>query len=327
MADVAATGAADATISAEEREILASMTPMVEKGSRKRKRDEMKAERGVCHSFVQQGVCRFGERCKFMHSEAPGAASAPSARDVLRQLTEERAPAYQLGNTVRPTAVGDALDSAEPDLDELDDEQREASAMESMRLAPRMTHLSMVQRYYTRLYAPDAGGERCHDEYLYLQSNRICVLGIAPSHPIFSNSDPVAAVTFAEHLMDLHVSGKKKHGVQFLEPHQEIATITTASGRKYCVRAAIRAGIIEINKRLIAQPHLVTTKVSSRQRAAFVALLSLNARCLVLLQPASAGHFAVLECKLHRILDLKQALLDQPTYERLCSLRGSSCTY
>jgi hypothetical protein len=328
----------------EEQRILATILAMPDEGSRKRRREEIRHTRGPCHEYRKAGSCRFGARCRFAHDEQQGPSSTTSARVVLRKLTEARAVGYELGgsrveamnedgtsastNTAASASAAAAASTAMEDahaaaasIDDTicatdgdaapgdaenpdDDEMREAAAMDSMRQAGHvMTPLSMVQRYYTRLYAPDMGGVRGDDQFVYLQSNRICIVGLAPSHSFFREGHTATKIEFASQVADMHISGKRKKGVVFLEPYQVVATIHTTSGKVFSVRAGMRSGVVEVNKRLVLEPHLLNEK------------------------PATAGHIAVLECKLHRILDVHKSLLSQPLYERLCEIRGFPSTY
>lgn len=192
-----------------------------------------------------------------------------------------------------------------------------------------ITPLTPIQRYYTPLYSPDAGngeiivptssssstpssltkiqatlsaggtGNRGEDQYVYLQSNRTCIIGIAPSHPIVRYRIPVVKVHFAEQLRNLSVTGKRKRGGIFLEPNASICTITLQDGRSYILRACIRAALIEVNTRLETEPYLLNNPYLA----------------------CTKGWLAIMTIKLDRIVDLQTSLLNETVYTELCGIR------
>ena len=106
---------------------------------------------------------------------------------------------------------------------------------------------SVVERYYTQLYQTDFKGRDHHDHFVYMHSNRMCVMGIAPSHEIFSNlaTNPVQSISFAiknrgrvtRDLTQLSFSGKRKKGTPSVEGSTTICQVTMADGRVYNIPA------------------------------------------------------------------------------------------
>ena len=43
---------------------------------------------------------------------------------------------------------------------------------------------SLVERYYTQLFSCTTNGEEGQDMYVNMHSNRLCVVGVAPSHAL-----------------------------------------------------------------------------------------------------------------------------------------------
>lgn len=291
----------------------------------------------VCKDFLK-GSCRWGFRCKFSHNAIPKDSAENNARVALRAMTDERvkrialsgnesvaeasasaasddktsgASATGSSSQVGDDAAGDIAEMQSPAADTpaagagpsgADDE--DSSEALPVLSASRITPFSMVQRYYTQMFAPDVCGRRGEDHYVYLQSNRCTILGLAPSHPVVRGGVPAASVQFTDALRALSVSGKKKRGNIFLEPNQIVATVTLVDGRSYTIRACIRAAVMEINTRLQDEPWLLSDPATA----------------------ATEGHIAILECKLHRVIELQKSLLTEALYTKLCGLRGLPAT-
>ena len=189
--------------------------------------------------------------------------------------------------------------------------------------ASRVTPLTSLRRYYTRLFLPDAGvrappagtsacgggggggggggvSTRGHDHYVHLQSNRVCIVGLAPAHPAVRRGAqaPAVRVDFAEPLRALAVSGKRKRGALIVEPGRELARVTLADGRSYPVRACVAARVLEVNTRLRDEPALLTEL------------------------PLTLGFVAVLELQLAHVVAARATLLDEDRYARLLAARG-----
>jgi hypothetical protein len=270
---------------------------------KKRKRDV-----GVCHNFAA-GNCAYGDRCRFSHDAEAAAAltSAPQAarltpREVLRAMTVERAEriAGAHGEAAGAGAGGEgagagAAAAAAPGAGVGEGGEVLLPVMSASRMSP----FTMVQRYYTQLFAPDVAGVRGEDHYIYLQSNRVAILGLAPSHPAIRLGVPVVRVEFAPAFAAVQVSGKKKRGAVWADPRQAVATVHLADGRAYTVRACIRASVLSMNERLLTEPGLLNG-----------------------VGAAVAGHIALLDCKLQHVVEARDACLDEAAYRRLCALRG-----
>ncbi|KDO28274.1 hypothetical protein SPRG_06325 [Saprolegnia parasitica CBS 223.65] len=119
---------------------------------------------------------------------------------------------------------------------------------------------SMVDRYYTRLYASDVLEKPFEDQFVNMHSNRLCVLGIAPGHAIFKDNLTVTKVEFEQSVLDNKVSGKKKKGGVWFNPQSIVCRIVCANDVTYSIRSCIRGALIEFNERLLETPELVTRK-------------------------------------------------------------------
>ena len=278
-ADYSNTPEASATAAAEA-EILSVLVPYLVSGPgavNGRKRQRTVESRGLCRQWTLSGECSYGDACKYSHSE------------------ESRASAAGKGDSCATSAAPSAALSR--------DTGEETTALVE---GPRRT---LVERYYTQLFAVDAGGERGQDMYIHLHSNRVIVLGVAPSHPLLRSDSPIVRIAWGsgtiskgmhvrESLDNLKVTGKGKNGSILMEPRSVVATVTTANGAVWSLVAGVRAGIMEINGQLASNPDLLRSKSHTE------------------------GFLAILAVKPQRIDELKRALLPREAYERLCALRG-----
>ncbi|ETV80815.1 hypothetical protein, variant [Aphanomyces astaci] len=99
---------------------------------------------------------------------------------------------------------------------------------------------TMVDRYYTRMYAADIMGEPSEDQYVNMHSNRLCVVGIAPGHCIFTRGLTVKAVDFEPSMVESKVTGKKKKGGVWLNPDTVVCRVTCTNGETFNFRRYVR---------------------------------------------------------------------------------------
>ena len=116
---------------------------------------------------------------------------------------------------------------------------------------------SLVDRYFTRFYyrKPDADNE---DHQILIHSNRICLVGLAPSHIAVAKG--IKSVDFNIGNIDRsqnHCSGKGKKGAMNLQPSSALAIVTCNDDTQYKVISCITGKLIEVNERLIANPELL----------------------------------------------------------------------
>lgn len=67
----------------------------------------------------------------------------------------------------------------------------------------QMSRLAVVQRYFTRLYSLHTCGLDRADHYVYMHSNRVCLVGLASSHAIFARGLTIASIRFTDGERDL----------------------------------------------------------------------------------------------------------------------------
>ncbi|XP_078353274.1 protein Abitram-like isoform X1 [Oculina patagonica] len=122
---------------------------------------------------------------------------------------------------------------------------------------------SVVDRYFTRIFRTDIKGKLCEDQCVLQHSNKICVITVAPSHPVLKCKQ-ITNVNFQVstkvNRLDNKVSGKGKKGAQHLQPDSLICEVTCASGAKYSLYSCIRGKLVEVNEELVSKPQLLLEK-------------------------------------------------------------------
>lgn len=150
---------------------------------------------------------------------------------------------------------------------------------------------SHVATAYTRRYVLDVGGHKGHDQYLLMHPNGLVLVGLAPSHTIFSCSGDTAPSSTSKTMTKLVAvdyelggerkiaampTGKRKRGgdiftadaiVCRIRALQQIA-INNEGDReeKECVyepRACIRGKVLEVNDSLLDEPSPLMTHCGS----------------------------------------------------------------
>ena len=115
---------------------------------------------------------------------------------------------------------------------------------------------TVTQRYYK---THTTSNHQC----LHMHSNGICVLGVAPTHPMLQPPAKIEAINYRTHdsknVMESSVHGKRKAGAVFMTPRDMICTILLGDGSEVKLYACVRAKVIEINHRLIDRPELLGT--------------------------------------------------------------------
>ncbi|TMW60424.1 hypothetical protein Poli38472_000466 [Pythium oligandrum] len=149
---------------------------------------------------------------------------------------------------------------------------------------------TMIERYYTQLFACDVMGKQREDHYVHMHSNRICVVGVAPTHPVMA--EEIESIEFSNNVLDSRVSGKKKKGGQFLLPESILCHIRCKSGASYAIRSCMRGTLLEVNESLVANPRLLQEK------------------------PISDGYLVVVQPKTNEIIDIQESLLTKDEYNQ-----------
>ncbi|XP_067027676.1 protein Abitram-like isoform X1 [Acropora muricata] len=126
---------------------------------------------------------------------------------------------------------------------------------------------TVVDRYFTRLYKTDIKGKPFEDQCVLQHSNKICVITVAPSHPLLQCKELLNVnfqVSKNVNRLDNKVSGKGKKGAQQLLPESIICEVTSSSGNIYSLYSCVKGKLVEVNEELVCNSNLLLEK---RQRA------------------------------------------------------------
>jgi hypothetical protein len=155
-------------------------------------------------------------------------------------------------------------------------------------------YLTVTQRYYKPYYRVDTDRNRKHDICLLVHSNRVCLVCLAPSHPIITKDLEVVNINCeVSDKVDRKKNkavGKGKKGGQNLDPTSLLCYVETKCGEKFGVDAIAPSKLICMNSTVLSTPALVKHKSDS------------------------TGHIAILLPYKGHIEDCKAGLLDEEAY-------------
>jgi len=130
---------------------------------------------------------------------------------------------------------------------------------------------SFVNRYFTkgfRVNLPLSGpldqtrqASNSNDVCILRHSNRICLVTLAPSHPILAEKKKVTSVSFkVTEKVDRSlnkVSGKRKRGAQWLDASSPLCKVKCDDESEYTIFCGMRGSLVEMNSRLLTNPELL----------------------------------------------------------------------
>lgn len=139
------------------------------------------------------------------------------------------------------------------------------------------------ERYYD-IRLVSALGRRCWfgqvgDQCIMFHSNRICLITLAPTHPVIADDKTITKIEFsfeADDKIDRLASqpkGKRKRGGQKLRKNAPICALLCSDGTKFIVISCIGSRLLEINKNIAANPDLVKRRPLSE---GFIAIVQPN---------------------------------------------------
>ncbi|KAI9906359.1 hypothetical protein PsorP6_004774 [Peronosclerospora sorghi] len=199
---------------------------------RRVERRERLHKSALCKHYDKTGGCPF-PNCKFAHGRLDINDNHPHSVTAQRKLIREQ-----------------AIDRAEEQFQ---------TGEERINISKRRG--TMIERYYTEMFSCDTMGKLNEDQYVHMHSNRLCVVGVAESHPVMQ--EELVTVEFARNLLENRVTGKKKKGGCFMLPNTVICILKCKSGREFTLYSCIRGSLIEVNERLIKDPELLKRKHQS----------------------------------------------------------------
>ncbi|RWS14533.1 hypothetical protein B4U79_11685 [Dinothrombium tinctorium] len=124
---------------------------------------------------------------------------------------------------------------------------------------------SVTERYFEPRFRVSSIEDASKDECILFHSNRICVLTLAPSHPIVAEKKNILNIDFRVNGRKGNntdrsrnkVSGKWKKGGQQLAENSTLCTIRCEDRTSYPVVACLKATLVEINENLSKNPQLI----------------------------------------------------------------------
>ncbi|CAO2041297.1 unnamed protein product [Urochloa humidicola] len=123
---------------------------------------------------------------------------------------------------------------------------------------------SAVEANFARYFIADFMNPG-HDQYVYRHPNGLCVVGLAPAHVVFKEEGGITTVDFNVGKSDrseMKVTGKRKRNAQHLQENSALCKVCV-NDKSFVVRCCVKGSLLEINDRLIKQPDLLNTAVST----------------------------------------------------------------
>ncbi|XP_015906225.1 protein Abitram [Parasteatoda tepidariorum] len=117
---------------------------------------------------------------------------------------------------------------------------------------------SITERYFTAKLFPDT------NQCALLHSNRLCLITIAPTHPILTECLNIHSIEFNSvgnvNRLSNKVSGKFKRGAQKLKEKSVICKLKCDNDSEYILYSCVAGKLVEINEKLIENPNLLKEK-------------------------------------------------------------------
>lgn len=199
---------------------------------RSKRGTKRKQRKRLCHEFSTKSSCKFGSNCKFAHGE------------------------NELKKKFRKPVLSKELEKIREEA-----KKRDSSSMRKTipfsEAGFSNLYGDFVNRYFRELfYVPE--GTTSEDQYVNVHRNELCVVGLAPGHPILARNLEIKYVSFKYDLKSL--SGKKKKKAPKLAPDSTFCTITCKDNSVWKIRGGIQGNLWEINTRVCMNPSLISTR-------------------------------------------------------------------
>lgn len=114
-----------------------------------------------------------------------------------------------------------------------------------------------VERFFTLRYCIDVN-EKFNDHCVLIHSNKICVISLAPSHPLICSDIRIEKVDFQvsknTNRMNNKVSGKRKRNAQNLNQTSPLCRVECADNKIYTIYSIVPGKLLEMNEALENEP-------------------------------------------------------------------------
>nr|CAD7258205.1 unnamed protein product [Timema shepardi] len=114
--------------------------------------------------------------------------------------------------------------------------------------------LTVTERYFTPRYCVDPNNKVGEDQCILFHSNRICLVTLAPSHPIIAEKKKISKIDFQVtpklNRMENKPTGKGKRGAQYVQSTSVLCLIDCDDETKYKVSSCLIGKLVEVNEEL-----------------------------------------------------------------------------
>lgn len=243
----------------------------------------------------------------------------------VNRLTEET---QSLMNGLLKAKCQKAMREQSSHLREYESRDRLLHSISSKLNDPQLTYslFSPSLQNYTRYFVKRKEGEKRVDQYVLMNANGICVLGLAETHEFVRNHKQVQSIEFGvviivkselketrqhKQIRSCSVTGKSKKGGIWLDEDDTLCTVTSVDGEKVTVISGIRGRLVEVNENLLSNPNLLTEKAGEWE--------------VGYLQSATEGFLCIVQPKPNDLMYLIRQLTSLESFDSsLCLVSSTS---
>ena len=134
-----------------------------------------------------------------------------------------------------------------------------------------LPYQNVERRYYSKYFYVHDQGE---NQVVLVHSNRICLVALAPSHPVIKERKTIKNLNFDVskncNRLNNKVSGKGKKGGQGVDERAILCYIECESGETFSVKSCVKGKLISINQKVVENPNLIIDKSSGEAHLAII---------------------------------------------------------
>lgn len=120
-------------------------------------------------------------------------------------------------------------------------------------------HQNFIERYFIQKFQINAAEH--NDICVLVHSNRLCVIALAPSHPVVCDKIKIEKINFQisknTNRLENKTSGKRKRNAQTLVKGAPICFIECANGKRYTISTPVPGKLLEVNDQLPTSPEVL----------------------------------------------------------------------
>lgn len=135
-----------------------------------------------------------------------------------------------------------------------------------------LPYKTVEERYYSKyFYVSESDGQ---DQVVLVHSNRVCLVSLAPNHPVIKDKKAIKALNFDvsknTNRLKNKVSGKGKKGGQGLDEKSILCFIECEDGQQFPVRSCIRGKLVGLNQKVVENPNIILEKSCGEAHLAII---------------------------------------------------------